>query len=366
MSLQCGIVGLPNVGKSTLFNALTASSVPAENYPFCTITPHIGNVELFDQRLYELAKIYQPKIIIPATVEFLDIAGLVRGSSRGEGLGNQFLGQIRQTQAIIQVVRCFEDYNIGHVDGNIDPIRDVETIKSEFILRDLDTLEKQRSKKEKLSKSGDKVIISELEVLNKLIEHCNAGHRARTFHANDNELVFFRSLQLLSGKPILYIANVNDNEIMYDNKNKNVKVLFDLAKSEGNNAIRICATIEQEIALLPEKEKKIFLAEYSLSEPGLNKVIRAGFELLGLQTFFTAGDKQVRAWTIKKGTTAVQAAGKIHTDFERGFIKAEIYPYEALVQYGSEQAVSEKGIARQEGKSYFVRDGDCIYFLYNI
>ena len=366
MSLQCGIVGLPNVGKSTLFNALTVSTVPAENYPFCTITPHIGNVELFDQRLYELGKIYRPKIIIPATVEFLDIAGLVRGSSRGEGLGNQFLGQIRQTQAIIQVVRCFEDYNIGHVDGNIDPIRDVETIKSEFILRDLDTLKKQRSKKEKLSKSGDKVIIRELEVLNKLIEHCNSGHRARTFHANDNELVFFRSLQLLSGKPILYIANVNDNEIMSDNKNKNVKVLFDLAKSEGNNAIRICSTIEQEIALLPEKDKKIFLAEYSLPEPGLNKVIRAGFELLGLQTFFTAGDKQVRAWTIKKGTTAVQAAGKIHTDFERGFIKAEIYPYEALVQYGSEQAVSEKGLARQEGKSYCVRDGDCIYFLYNI
>ena len=366
MSLQCGIVGLPNVGKSTLFNALTVSTVPAENYPFCTITPHIGNVELFDQRLYELGKIYRPKIIIPATVEFLDIAGLVRGSSRGEGLGNQFLGQIRQTQAIIQVVRCFEDYNIGHVDGNIDPIRDVETIKSEFILRDLDTLKKQRSKKEKLSKSGDKVIIRELEVLNKLIEHCNSGHRARTFHANDNELVFFRSLQLLSGKPILYIANVNDNEIMSDNKNKNVKVLFDLAKREGNNAIRICATIEQEIALLPEKDKKIFLAEYSLPEPGLNKVIRAGFELLGLQTFFTAGDKQVRAWTIKKGTTAVQAAGKIHTDFERGFIKAEIYPYEALVQYGSEQAVSEKGLARQEGKSYCVRDGDCIYFLYNI
>jgi GTP-binding protein YchF len=365
MSFQCGIVGLPNVGKSTLFNALTVSNVPTENYPFCTIEPHIGIVELPDPRLHKLANIYRPEKVIPATVEFIDIAGLVQGASRGEGLGNQFLGQIRQTEAVIHIVRCFEESNISHINENIDPVRDAETIKTEFILKDLDTLEKQRVKKEKLSKSGDKVIIRELEILNRLTEHCNAGHRAKTFHASDNELLFFYSLQLLTQKPILYVANVNDNEITNDNKNENVRAIFNFAKQEGNTAIRICAAIEQEIAFLPEEEKSLFLTEYNLPEPGLNKVIRAGFELLDLHTFFTGGDKQVRAWTIKKGTTAVQAAGKIHTDFVRGFIKADVYHYDELMKYGSEHNISERGLARQEGKSYIVRDGDCIFFKFN-
>ncbi|SVA95408.1 uncharacterized protein METZ01_LOCUS148262 [marine metagenome] len=365
MSFQCGIVGLPNVGKSTLFNALTVSNVPTENYPFCTIEPHIGIVELPDPRLHKLANIYRPEKVIPATVEFIDIAGLVQGASRGEGLGNQFLGQIRQTEAVIHIVRCFEESNISHINENIDPVRDAETIKTEFILKDLDTLEKQRVKKEKLSKSGDKIIIRELEILNRLTEHCNAGHRAKTFHASDNELLFFYSLQLLTQKPILYVANVNDNEITNDNKNENVKAIFNFAKQEGNTAIRICAAIEQEIAFLPEEEKSLFLTEYNLPEPGLNKVIRAGFELLDLHTFFTGGDKQVRAWTIKKGTTAVQAAGKIHTDFVRGFIKADVYHYDELMKYGSEHNISERGLARQEGKSYIVRDGDCIFFKFN-
>ena len=365
MSFQCGIVGLPNVGKSTLFNALTVSNVPTENYPFCTIEPHIGIVELPDPRLHKLANIYRPEKVIPATVEFIDIAGLVQGASRGEGLGNQFLGQIRQTEAVIHIVRCFEESNISHINENIDPVRDAETIKTEFILKDLDTLEKQRVKKEKLSKSGDKIIIRELEILNRLTEHCNAGHRAKTFHASDNELLFFYSLQLLTQKPILYVANVNDNEITNDNKNENVRAIFNFAKQEGNTAIRICAAIEQEIAFLPEEEKSLFLTEYNLPEPGLNKVIRAGFELLDLHTFFTGGDKQVRAWTIKKGTTAVQAAGKIHTDFVRGFIKADVYHYDELMKYGSEHNISERGLARQEGKSYIVRDGDCIFFKFN-
>ena len=345
---------------------MTVSNVPTENYPFCTIEPHVGIVELPDPRLHKLANIYRPEKVIPATVEFIDIAGLVQGASRGEGLGNQFLGQIRQTEAVIHIVRCFEESNISHIDENIDPVRDAETIKTEFILKDLDTLEKQRVKKEKLSKSGDKVIIRELEILNRLIEHCNAGHRAKTFHASDNELLFFHSLQLLTQKPILYVANVNDNEITNDNKNENVKAIFNFAKQEGNIAIRICAAIEQEIALLPEEEKSLFLTEYNLPEPGLNKVIRAGFELLDLHPFFTGGDKQVRAWTIKKGTTAVQAAGKIHTDFVRGFIKADVYRYDELMKYGSEHNVSERGLARQEGKSYIVRDGDCIIFKFNI
>ena len=367
MALQCGIVGLPNVGKSTLFNALTESSVPAENYPFCTIEPHVGIVALPDDRLKELGKIYKPQKIVPAAVEFTDIAGLVRGASKGEGLGNKFLGQIRQTAAIIHVVRCFEDDNVTHVEGSVDPIRDAEIIETELLLADLETLEKRHRKTEKGARSGDKTAKKELDLINRLLQHCNEGHRARTLPIHDaDEKKILRSLHLLSSKPILYTANVDETEIMQDKRNNHVQTLFDFAEKEGNSAIRICASIEQEIAVLPEEEKKLFLTEYNLPEPGLHKVIHAGFSLLGLHTFFTCGDKHVRAWTIPVGASAPKAAGEIHTDFERGFIKAEIFQYEDIIKYGSEKALSELGLIRQEGKQYTVKDGDCIFFKFNV
>ena len=367
MSLQCGIVGLPNVGKSTLFNALTESSVPAENYPFCTIEPHVGIVALPDDRLKELAKIYKPQKIVPAAVEFTDIAGLVRGASKGEGLGNKFLGQIRQTAAIIHVVRCFENDNVTHVEGSVDPIRDAETIETELLLGDLETLEKRHRKTEKGARSGDKTAKKELDLINRLIQHCNEGHRARTLPIHDaDEKKILHSLHLLSSKPILYIANVDETEIIQDERNKHVQALFDFAEKEGNSAIRICASIEQEIAVLPEEEKELFLVEYKLPEPGLHKVIHAGFSLLGLHTFFTCGDQQVRAWTIPVGASAPKAAGEIHTDFERGFIKAEIFQYDEIIKHGSEKILSDLGLIRQEGKQYIVKDGDCIFFKFNV
>ena len=367
MSLQCGIVGLPNVGKSTLFNALTESSVPAENYPFCTIEPHVGIVALPDDRLKELAKIYKPQKIVPAAVEFTDIAGLVRGASKGEGLGNKFLGQIRQTAAIIHVVRCFENDNVTHVEGNVDPIRDAGTIETELLLADLETLEKRHRKTEKGARSGDKTAKKELDLINRLIQHCNEGHRARTLPIHDaDEKKILHSLHLLSSKPILYIANVDETEIIQDERNKHVQALFDFAEKEGNSAIRICASIEQEIAVLPEEEKELFLVEYKLPEPGLHKVIHAGFSLLGLHTFFTCGDQQVRAWTIPVGASAPKAAGEIHTDFERGFIKAEIFQYDEIIKHGSEKILSDLGLIRQEGKQYIVKDGDCIFFKFNV
>ena len=367
MALQCGIVGLPNVGKSTLFNALTESGVPAENYPFCTIEPHVGIVELPDSRLMELAKIYHPKKIVPATVEFTDIAGLVRGASKGEGLGNKFLGQIRQTATIMHVVRCFDDDNVTHVEGSVDPIRDAETTETELLLADLETLEKRYRKTEKAARSGEKQAKKELDLIDRLLQHCNEGHRARTLIIHDaDEKKILRSLHLLSSKPILYIANVDEAEIMQDERNKHVQALFDFAEKEGNSAIRICASIEQEIAVLPDDEKELFLVEYNLPEPGLHKVIHAGFSLLGLHTFFTCGDKQVRAWTIPVGASAPKAAGEIHTDFERGFIKAEIFQYDEILKHGSEKALSELGLIRQEGKQYIVKDGDCIFFKFNV
>ena len=366
MSFQCGIVGLPNVGKSTLFNALTESGIPAENYPFCTIEPHIGIVELPDARLKDLARIYNPEKVTPATVEFIDIAGLVKGASKGEGLGNQFLGQIRQTSAILHVVRCFDDKNITHVDGSIDPVRDVETIETELLLADILTLEKRKHKVEKLARSGEKGAKNSLYILDLLLEHCSNGNAARLVKVDEEYNEFKKSLQLLTEKPVLYIANTDEAETIEGKTGEHVRSLEEYALKENNVVISLCSSIEQEIALLEEEEKPIFLQEYGLSEPGLNRVIRSSFELLNLQNFFTCGEKEVKSWTISKGSTAPQAAGNIHSDFERGFIKADTFHFSELIENGSEKALKELGLIRQEGRDYIVNDGDCIFFKFNI
>ena len=365
MSLRCGIVGLPNVGKSTIFNALTKSSVPSENYPFCTIEQHVGIVSLPDSRLDKLTKIFQPEKVTPATVEFIDIAGLVKGANKGEGLGNQFLGQIRQASAIVHVVRCFENDNIIHVEGSIDPIRDAELIETELLLADLQTIEKNINRLDKLAKKENNAQ-KELNVLLRLKDHCDKGKMARTFSSEEEDVNLIESLFLLTGKPILYVANVDEIEIANSKRNNYVSSLFDFAKNENNIAIRLCGKIEQEIAVLNKKEKSLFLDEYNLQEPGLNKLIHAGFNLLDLETYFTGGPKEVRAWTINKGSTAPQAAGEIHTDFERGFIKAEVIKYKDLIKYGSEKKVKDAGLSKLQGKEYIVEDGDCVYFHFNV
>ena len=364
MSLKCGIVGVPNVGKSTLFNALSNAGAESANFPFCTIDPNIGLVHVPDERLDKLSEIVEPKQTIPATIEFVDIAGLVKGASEGKGKGNAFLSHIREVDLIVHVVRCFDDDDIIHVEGSVDPERDIRIIEDELILKDLESVEKRVEKLKKESKGGDKKIIAQLQIAENLAEHLGNGHTARTFEVDEEEREAYKDLYLLTEKPVLYACNVSEDDV--NDGNDWVENVKQIASEFDDTVVMFCAKIEAEIAELEPEEKEMFLEELGLDRSGLDRLIRSAYENLGLITYFTAGPKEARAWTIKKGTKAPQAAGVIHTDFEKGFIRAETIAYDDYISLGSEKAAKEAGKMRQEGKEYVVKDGDVMLFRFNV
>ena len=363
MSIKCGIVGLPNVGKSTLFNALTANEIPAENYPFCTIEPNVGIVLVPDPRLDVISEIVKPEKTVPTTVEFVDIAGLVEGASKGEGLGNQFLSHIRETHAIAHVVRCFVDEDVTHVAGRIDPLDDVDTINTELVLADLDSVTRALDKAIRAAKAMEKTAIARRDLLQRVHDHLAEGQPVRTMNLDRNDQRDLKEFGFLTAKPVMYVANVDEAGL---SGNTQVEALQTFASKEAAHVVTVCAAIEAEIALLEAEDRAAFLEDLGLEEPGLHRVIRAAYRLLGLQTFFTAGPKEVRAWTVKVGATAPQAAGEIHTDFERGFIRAEVIAYDDFVAGRGEQGAKEAGRLRVEGKDYVVAEGDVMHFRFNV